>query len=364
MKILSGIINNKDIVNKEYLNTGLSSLEQRILALENDKRATEVPIGTIISYASSTPPEGYLKCEGQEVSRTTYSQLFNAIGTTYGAGDGSTTFNVPDLRGEFLRGAGTNSHQNQGNGETVGTHQDGTQHMAAFGWDNGAVYGTFLTTSTSGAGNNQDGCLDYDYLNVGFRRTSSAPGTYTSTSDKGKTYTSRPTNTSVLYCIKYKTYSNIITIDDKYPVGSIYISVDSANPSTLFGGTWEAFGQGRMLIGSGTGTDDNSVSQTFAGGSVGGEYKHTLTEEEMPKHTHRGFYWWNNSQPFQPVNGMSLNTGTETPYNLTHTGTASSSKGGVNALYTGLAGGDNNGNTTSHNIVSPYVTVYMWKRTA
>lgn len=62
------------------------------------------PAGTVIFYAASTAPSGFLKANGAAVSRTTYASLFAAIGTTFGAGDGSTTFNVPDLRGEFPRG--------------------------------------------------------------------------------------------------------------------------------------------------------------------------------------------------------------------------------------------------------------------
>jgi microcystin-dependent protein len=60
--------------------------------------------GEIIYYAGATPPSGFLAANGQTVSRTTYANLFAAIGTTYGAGDGSTTFQLPDLRGEFIRG--------------------------------------------------------------------------------------------------------------------------------------------------------------------------------------------------------------------------------------------------------------------
>ncbi len=63
-----------------------------------------VPAGTIIFYAKSTPPSGFIKANGAQVSRSTYAALFAAIGTTFGAGDGSTTFNLPDLRGEFPRG--------------------------------------------------------------------------------------------------------------------------------------------------------------------------------------------------------------------------------------------------------------------
>jgi phage-related tail fiber protein len=63
-----------------------------------------VPTGSVHLMASTTVPSGYLKCNGAAVSRTTYADLFAEIGTAFGAGDGSSTFNVPDLRGEFVRG--------------------------------------------------------------------------------------------------------------------------------------------------------------------------------------------------------------------------------------------------------------------
>lgn len=63
-----------------------------------------VPPGVVFPYAGPIPPSGWLLADGSEVSRTTYARLFAAIGTTYGAGNGATTFNLPDLRGEFIRG--------------------------------------------------------------------------------------------------------------------------------------------------------------------------------------------------------------------------------------------------------------------
>jgi microcystin-dependent protein len=63
-----------------------------------------VPAGCVMPFAGTTPPDGWLLCYGQAVSRTGYSDLFAAIGTTYGAGDGSTTFNLPDLRGRVAAG--------------------------------------------------------------------------------------------------------------------------------------------------------------------------------------------------------------------------------------------------------------------
>lgn len=60
-----------------------------------------MPTGTVVPYAGSAAPGGWLLCRGQAVSRSTYADLFNVIGTTFGAGDGSTTFNLPDLQGKF-----------------------------------------------------------------------------------------------------------------------------------------------------------------------------------------------------------------------------------------------------------------------
>lgn len=65
------------------------------------------PIGTVVMHAASTPPAGWLRCDGSAVSRTLYAGLFDVIGTTYGAGDGSTTFALPDLTGRVAIGRGT-----------------------------------------------------------------------------------------------------------------------------------------------------------------------------------------------------------------------------------------------------------------
>lgn len=72
-------------------------------------RSYLVPPGTVMDYAGSSLPSGWLNCDGAAVSRSTYADLFSAIGTTWGAGNGSTTFNVPDLRGRTVVGVGTGS---------------------------------------------------------------------------------------------------------------------------------------------------------------------------------------------------------------------------------------------------------------
>lgn len=78
-------------------------------------------VGEVAYFARTTPPSGWLKANGAAVSRTTYAALFAAIGTTFGAGDGRTTFNLPDLRGEFIRGL--DDGRNIDRGRRLGTAQ-------------------------------------------------------------------------------------------------------------------------------------------------------------------------------------------------------------------------------------------------
>lgn len=63
---------------------------------------SEFPVGTVVAHTGTTVPTGWLFCDGAAVSRTGYPDLYNVISTTYGAGDGSTTFNVPDSSGDII----------------------------------------------------------------------------------------------------------------------------------------------------------------------------------------------------------------------------------------------------------------------
>lgn len=74
--------------------------------------AAGAPTGAIMDYGGSSAPSGWVLCNGSAISRTTFSALFAVIGTTYGAGDGSTTFNVPDLRGRVSVGLGSHADVN------------------------------------------------------------------------------------------------------------------------------------------------------------------------------------------------------------------------------------------------------------
>lgn len=90
--------------------------------------AASVPAGTIISFAGNSAPAGFLICNGAAVSRTTYAKLFAAIGTIYGAGDGSSTFNLPDMSARFLEGtAGNPTYVDAGLPNIVGAFIGGGQ---------------------------------------------------------------------------------------------------------------------------------------------------------------------------------------------------------------------------------------------
>lgn len=183
----------------------------------------DAPIGAIMPYGGATAPSGWLLCQGQAISRTNYSDLFNAIGTAFGTGDGSTTFNIPDLRGEFLRGAGTNSHTNQGGGGIVGEHQDGTILDG-----NGTVDNQMrINKHTSSL---------FDKVH-----SSNSPVAYvtgaTAQSSNGVYGTVRPTNTSVNYIIKAKQVAAPAdfkdAIDDALNEFAKSISLVSVNNSSI-----------------------------------------------------------------------------------------------------------------------------------
>ena len=117
------------------------------------------PTGTVLPFAGSAAPEGWALCDGSAISRTTYSKLFGVISTTYGVGDNSSTFNVPDMRGVYPRGAGTNGTANYGG---VTGHIPAGGALAAKGGQKTAKNGlsssaTAETTTVSGAKNQMNG---------------------------------------------------------------------------------------------------------------------------------------------------------------------------------------------------------------
>ncbi len=146
------------------------------------------PAGSIIMWAANTPPSGYLECNGAAVSRTTYASLFATIGTTFGSGDGSTTFNLPDMRGYFPRGWSNSGSVDSGR--------------------------TFGSTQADTVGPHTHSVLSIDTADIGFLLQvggtqpavdgfgSSGSTNFTVPANTGTTET-RPVNVALMFCIKY-----------------------------------------------------------------------------------------------------------------------------------------------------------------
>lgn len=149
-----------------------------------------LPTGVILTFGGSTVPEGFLLCNGAAISRTTYAKLFAAIGTLYGAGDGATTFNLPDMRDKFAEGSGT---------YTVGTAVEAglpniTGNLYLVTGSNGCTGSFYFTSSTNSrisasvvANANND---------IGFSASKS-------TSIYGNSTTVQPSSLVLNYVIKY-----------------------------------------------------------------------------------------------------------------------------------------------------------------
>ena len=97
----------KDIESAIATKADKTELESRVLELEDAIAKRGIPVGSIEYFAATVPPAGYLKADGAAVGRETYPDLFAAIGTTFGEGDGETTFNLPDLIDRFAQGSNT-----------------------------------------------------------------------------------------------------------------------------------------------------------------------------------------------------------------------------------------------------------------
>lgn len=163
----------------------------------------ELPAGAVSFFAMSTAPSGWLKANGTAVSRTTYADLFAAIGTFYGPGDGSTTFNLPDLRGEFLRG------YDDGRGVDAGRTFGSAQAAAMLDHTHSGTTSSYTHTHTGGVTSvgifSQVGSAAGN-LHPVISQTGSDTHSHTITTGNpsagGGTET-RPRNVAVLACIKY-----------------------------------------------------------------------------------------------------------------------------------------------------------------
>lgn len=184
---LNGISANVTNTNLNTLTAGASA-DADTLHTHPTITSASAPTSSIMAFPIDTPPTSWLECDGAAISRTTYSTLFAVISTMYGVGDGSTTFNIPDYQGQFLRGwdngaavdpdaAGRDDRGDTTTGDNVGTKQ-----ADEFKSHTHNIVGNIATSDVFGA----RGSSGFTYP------TNATGGNET-----------RPTNVNVMYCIKY-----------------------------------------------------------------------------------------------------------------------------------------------------------------
>lgn len=159
-----------------------------------------VPSGAVMMFAMSTPPTGWLIANGSAVSRTTYADLFTAIGTLYGVGDGSTTFNLPNLNGQFLRSWDTAGSVDPG--RIFGSNQTAafaSHTHAATVTDPGHTHP--VPIYNTGQGTLAGGAVIYPNPVPGVTTSAAVTGITVSNATTGGTET-RPVNVALLACIK------------------------------------------------------------------------------------------------------------------------------------------------------------------
>lgn len=188
--------NLSDVLNKPLARQNLGVMSA------DEAKYNDCPPGTVITLASQNIPTGYrlLKCNGAAISRSAYSELFAAIGTTYGAGDGVNTFNVPDARGEFPRfaddGRGIDSGRVVGSNQTqqVLKHKHLSFGEATGGW----IFGNSLTRGHMGTNGGVDRDNYLYFTNDGTEYLSQNPNPTGTVGNEN-----RPRNIALLACIRY-----------------------------------------------------------------------------------------------------------------------------------------------------------------
>ena len=187
MREILDVLSSSEVVTPEDL---ASALADAIAAAKTD------PVGKVIIWTTTNAPAGYLKCDGSEVSRFTYAELFNAIGTTFGGGNGYSTFNIPDLRGVVVRGHDAGRGVDNGRGFSSFQGDDFASHFH--------TNGSLQVTASSRAGGGES------MLVVSGQFTGGSGGMqFTFPVNRGNTGSNggnetRMKNVALTFCIKYQ----------------------------------------------------------------------------------------------------------------------------------------------------------------
>jgi microcystin-dependent protein len=265
-----------------------SALTDRVSTLEANVGSL-IPAGTVITSALDVAPTGWMLCDGAEVNRSTYASLFAAIGTSYGSGDGVTTFNIPNLKGRTAFGKDSAQAQFDALGETGGNkliqgHGSGTATGYGLTYSESVLTATGLTTAQN--------LPPYTVLNYMIRLYSEAPDAeseFVTRLGEVETFLNNGGNDSPAGSIMQWAAStpptNWLVCDGSSVLRSEYPSLFEAIGVQYGAADSTHFNlpnlKGRVVVGK-----DASQTEFDTLGETGGAKTHTLIASEMPSHTH------------------------------------------------------------------------------
>lgn len=368
---ISELIETKEVTQQDYMMIVQNGMNKKIKVSEvgtGQVGGDTEPIGVIKEFAGefANIPEGYLLCNGQEVSRKEYASLFNVVGTTFGKGDGINTFNVPDRQGVVAIGTGDYTDKNGKTvtidlGKIIGEYEHKTtiEELASHGHDFLCPDGE--KRDNVAAYNPKDSGQDPNNGSSGYRTYGNV---YITNTGEDKPHNNTQPSIGMNFIIKANYTVGVIAkateqecidgiIDDKYvtpllinklfirhmklifPIGSKYITQTETNPAEILGfGTWERFK--RIDLGL-----DEMDSDMNAIGKIGGEKKHKQTLGELVTHSHQA------SLQVLTLSSQGIDSSQSGPWKATYVKTTE------------------DGGGQPFNVMNPFEIVgYMWIRRA
>ena len=320
-----------------------------------------LPIGTMIPFGSANNiPTNWRICDGSEVSRTDYAELFNIIGTAYGEGDGTTTFNLPNKKGRVSVGLDLEQSEFNTIGKKSGSkymqkhsHKLGNEGAWYYGSSTNNLGGSgkwaYRASDTNEAGEGDSGNLQPYEVDVWIIKVSNLVGildtksanvidnlTSTSTTDALSANMGKELNDKI---DKIGDIDKSQLLDLVYPIGSLYMSMNATDPKDLFGGTWERI-KDRFIYANG----DATASGTLGGSTA---HNHGLGSGFAAMNIGDGGIQYQEKQVGAWGTNAAMNVGT--------------SYDSYQTKYWGISLG---GATDNNNNIPPYITAYIWKRTA
>ena len=318
--------------------------------------SSSIPVGcgTVWFGKEDAIPTHYVVADGSTLLIEEYQDLFKAYGTLYG-GDGESTFGVPNLKGRIVVQQNKSDTQFDTVGETGGSkYMQGHTHTTV------QVDGVPIRLDN---GNGEQGYVIPFNAKGGSRSLYASTSTNVPTSDQGNlqpyivanyiikarqgVYTENLLNLDEEYKQLKQTVEQLVTrLDNEHPIGSLYISVNNTNPSTLYGGTWEQI-EDTFLLACGT---------NYQAGTTGGESEHKLTIQEIPTHNHT-----------MKITNDDSSVDVDYAYPMYDYG-KTNVWGNAFSQASGYASTrvqthiNNTGGNQSHNNMPPYLAVYVWKR--